>query len=89
MTYPSILFGLIISLLIGAAFHLWRGGGFGRLVLYLFLGWAGFWAGHFLSSYLGWEFGRLGPLHLGAALAASLVFLVAGHWLSRIEVERY
>jgi hypothetical protein len=89
MTYPSILFGLLISSLYGASFHLWRGGGFGRLLLYLVLGWAGFWAGHALASYLDWTFYKLGPLHLGTASITSFVFLLAGHWLSKIEVERY
>jgi hypothetical protein len=53
MSLPSILFGVLLSTLYGAAFHLWRGGGLGRLVLYLVLGWIGFWAGQILASSLG------------------------------------
>jgi hypothetical protein len=88
MTYPSLLFGMLISTIYGTLFHLWRGGGLGRLLLYLILGWAGFWVGHSLAAYLGWEFDRIGPLHVGAGTAASFIFLAAGYWLSLVEVER-
>jgi hypothetical protein len=88
MTLPALLFGFIVSTLYGAAFHLWRGGGAGRLILYLVLGWAGFWIGHIAAGWLGWTFGSLGPLHLGMATLTSLVFLGLGYWLSLIEIER-
>jgi hypothetical protein len=89
MTYPSVLFGLLLAILYGAVFHLWRGGGFGKLLLYFVLAIAGFWAGHFLAAYLEWSFDTLGPLHLGTASAGSFLFLFIGHWLSLVEVERH
>jgi hypothetical protein len=89
MTYPSLLLGFLIASLLGAAFHLWRGGSFGRLLLYLVLGWIGFWAGHFLAGYMEWTYDRVGPLHAGTGAIASLLLLMVGHWLSKIEVERY
>ena len=88
MTLPSLIFGLLLSSLYGAAFHLIRGGNLGRLLLYLILAWAGFWAGHFLGGALGWTFAGLGPLNLGMATVVSLLFLVVGHWLSLVEVQR-
>jgi hypothetical protein len=88
MNLPSILFGVVISTLLGAAFHLLRGGGLGRLILYLVLGWVGFWAGQILAMQLGWGFGTLGSLHLGTAILTGLVFLGIGYWLSLVEVER-
>lgn len=88
MTIPALLIGMLIATLTGAAFHLWRGGGFGRLVLYLVLGWIGFWAGHLIGQRLGWTFGSLGPLRLGMAILTSLVFLLVGHWLSLVEVNK-
>jgi uncharacterized membrane protein YeaQ/YmgE (transglycosylase-associated protein family) len=88
MTTPSLLFGLVLSTLYGSIFHLWRGGGFGRLLLYIILGWFGFWAGHFLSDYYQWTFGLLGPLHVGAATIGSIIFLLIGYWLSLVEVDR-
>ena len=88
MTLPTFLFGLLLSTLYGAAFHLWKGGGFGRLILYLFLGWIGFWAGHLIAGQLDWTFDSLGQLHFGTATACSLLILSAGHWLSLVQVER-
>jgi hypothetical protein len=88
MKLPSILMGILISTLIGAAFHLLRGGGLGRLILYLLLGWVGFWAGQLAAVQLQWSFWTIGQLHLGMAAAGSLLFLSIGHWLSLIDVEK-
>jgi len=88
MSIPTIIFGMIIASLYGAAFHFWRGGGLGKLFLYLLLGWAGFWVGDMLGRQLGWSFASLGPLHLGMATIGSGIFLMVGHWLSLVQVER-
>jgi hypothetical protein len=88
MTVPALLFGMLISTLYGALFHLWRGGGVGRLILYLILGWAGFWIGQALANQLNWTFGSLGTLRLGMATLTSALFLGIGYWLSLVEVDR-
>ncbi len=88
MTIPAFLFGFLISTLYGAAFHLWRGGGAGRLLFCLVLGWAGFWLGHFLGAQLGIKLLNLGPLNFGLATLFSLLFLSVGHRLSLVEVKR-
>lgn len=88
MTLPAALLGVLISTLYGALFHLWRGGGIGRLILYLILGWVGFWVGQLAGSQFNWTFASVGPLRLGAATLSSLVFLGVGYWLSLVEVER-
>lgn len=82
MTIPSVLYGILFSTMYGAAFHLWKGGKFSRLVLYILLSWVGFWIGHILASILGWTFLSIGPLHLGMATLGSALFLFVGHWLS-------
>jgi hypothetical protein len=87
MTLPAFLFGLLVSTLYGAAFHVWRGGGFWRLVLYILLSWGGFWAGHFAGSRMGLEFGQVGPLQIGAGTAAAVIFLLVGYWLSLVKVQ--
>jgi len=87
MTTPVLLFGIVISTLLGAAFHLWRGGGAGKLLLYLILGWLGFWGGHLVGNLIGWTFGSIGQLRLGMAILAGVAFLVIGHWLSLVDVE--
>ncbi|MEW5829493.1 MAG: hypothetical protein AB1846_11425 [Chloroflexota bacterium] len=88
MTLPSILLGVVLSTLYGAAFHLLRGGSLGRLALYLVLSWAGFWIGHFAAGALGWSFVPVGALEAGFATLGSLLFLGLGYWLSLVEIER-
>jgi hypothetical protein len=85
MTLPSFLIGIVISSLYGALFHLWRGGGLGRLVLYIILAWIGFWLGHFAGNALGWTFFSLGPLRLGMATVGAAITLGVGYWLSLVE----
>jgi hypothetical protein len=88
LTLPALIIGILISTLYGAAFHLWRGGGLRRLILYLILSWVGFWTGQFLGNLLDWHFASFGPLNLGMATIFSILFLLLGHWLSLVEVDR-
>ena len=88
MTLPTFLFGLLIALLYGAVYHLIRGGGFGRLLLYLGLSILGFAAGYFIGLWRGWIFIPLGSLNVGVSSAGSIIILVIGDWLSRIEVKK-
>ena len=84
MTFPALLFGFLLASFYGALFHLYRGGGIGRLFYYLVLSWAGFSAGQFLAASMGWVFLSVGSLHVGLASAGSLLFLIAGYWLSLV-----
>lgn len=88
MTLPSIVLGFVISTLYGAAFHLWRGGGAGRLLLYLIYSWTGFCIGNALAGLVGWDIGQVGPLKVLFASVFSLIALGLGHWLSFVEVKR-
>lgn len=88
MTIPSLVLGLIVALLIGALFHLWRDGGFMRLVFYLFLSVAGFFAGNWIGNLQGWILFPVGPLNLGMAIIGSLVLLGIGDWLSLVNARR-
>ena len=85
MTLPSLLFGILVSTLYGALFHVIRGGGAGRLSLYLLLSWIGFWVGHLLGRQFHWTFVSVGPLNLGMATIGSVVFLGIGYWLSLVN----
>lgn len=85
MTLPSLLFTLLLALLYGALYHLLRGGGFWRLVLFLILSVLGFGAGHLIGLWRGWVFLSLGPLNLGMSTLGSLVFLLLGDWLQPRE----
>lgn len=86
---PALFLGFIISTLIGALFHLWRGGGPGRLILYLVLGWLGFWFGQVLAIRFNISFASIGNLHLGMALACGVIFLFIGYWLSLVEADKH
>jgi len=88
MTLPAFLFGFLLSTLYGAAFHLWRGGNAGRMLLYLLLAWGGFWVGQIAAARLNWTFLSFGPLHIGMATLVSFIFLGLGYWLSLFEIER-
>jgi hypothetical protein len=88
MTLPSLLFGFILSSAYGAAFHLWRGGGAGHLLLDLFLAWCGFAAGQIVGDWLGLSFASLGSLHVGLATIGSLAFLLLGYWLSKTPEKK-
>ncbi len=87
LTLPAFIFGLLIASLYGAAFHLWKGGGPGKLFLYQVLSWAGFWLGQFIAMRVGISIGSVGPLRVGVATVGSLLFLFVGHWLSLIQLE--
>ena len=88
MTLPALVLGFALATLYGAVFHLWRGGGMGRLILYLILGWIGFSIGQGIATYFEWSFGKVGPLHILVATICSVIFLSVGYWLSLVEVER-
>lgn len=85
MTIPSAFLGLLIASLFGTFYHLWRGGGPGRILFYLVLAWLGFFGGHFLGGWGGWRLFFLGPLDLGMGTVGALVFLFLGDWLGRVE----
>jgi hypothetical protein len=88
MTLPALFFGLVLSSLYGAAFHLWKGGSLRKLLLFLILAWVGFWVGHLLAARLGWTFLAFGPVNTGMATLGSALVLFVGDWLSQVEVQR-
>lgn len=53
--------------------------------MYLLFAWAGFWIGHVIGGWLGWEFGRMGTLNLGMAVVMMLTALALGFWLSLFD----
>lgn len=86
MTFPAILFGIILSTAYGTAFHFWKGGSLNKLLLYVILAWLGFWIGHIVGGLIRWSFAAVGPINAGLATVGSAIFLFVGEWLGRVEV---
>lgn len=87
MTLPAFLLALLIACLYGALYHVFRGGGLWRLIFYLGLSMLGFALGYLIGYWLGLLLIPIGSMDLGSASIGSLIFLVGGDWLSRIEVK--
>ncbi|HUH98064.1 MAG TPA: hypothetical protein VLZ89_11935 [Anaerolineales bacterium] len=87
MTIPALVLAFVIALLIGAMFHLFFGGGLGRLFLYLVLSLLGFAAGQWVGAWRDWILFPIGTLNLGMATIGSLVFLFVGYWFSLVNIR--
>ncbi len=85
MTFPGFVLGATVATFLGAAFHVWRGGGLSRLLLYMGLAWGGFWGGHLLAEQANWGIFRVGPLFLGMGILGSLGILFLGYWLLVVQ----
>lgn len=85
MTIPAFIFGTTVASLMGTAFHLWRGGGFWRLVLSVVSACLGFWSGHGLAGLIGLNLGRVGPTNFFFGLVGSAVFLFVIFWLGSLS----
>jgi len=87
MTIPAFLLGSIIAAFYGALFHFIRGGGVGRLILFLFAAIASFWFGHMIANIIGFTFLSIGAVRVGFASLVTLVALIAAEWLSAVEAS--
>jgi hypothetical protein len=87
MTIPSLALGLVIALLIGALFHLFLGGGLGRLFLYLIFSLVGSAVGQAIGSWRNWILFPIGTLNLGMVIIGSLVVLIVGYWFSLVKIR--
>ena len=87
MSLPSLLLALVIALLLGSLYHLIRGGSLWRLLFYFGLSVLGFALGHLVGLWRGWILFPIGALNLGLSSAGSLLVLLIGDWLSRMEVR--
>ncbi len=83
MTLPTLFFGFVVASLLGALYHLWRGGGPGRILFYLVLAWIGFFGSVFLADLKGWMLFFVGQLDVGMGVLGALLILFVGDWLAR------
>ena len=73
---PTILIIAMLAAATGLIYHLWRGGGFGRLILSIGAAGLGMALGQVLSQLFGWRLIMLGEVHLIQALIGGLLVLV-------------
>ncbi len=86
-TIPALIFALIVALLLGALYHFARGGSGWKLLLFFVLSALGFAAGQAISVWRGWVLMQFGMLDVGMGTLGSVLFLLTGDWLSRIDVN--
>ena len=86
MTVPDLVLAFLVAALYGSLFHFVRGGNGWRLLFHLSLSLLGFTLGQMIGGVGNLEFFPIGSLHFGIASIASVLFLIVGEWLSRIEV---
>jgi uncharacterized membrane protein YeaQ/YmgE (transglycosylase-associated protein family) len=82
LTFPVLVFGSIVGLLIGALFHLVAGGKLIRLIFCLIFGWIGFWVGNYFSQRFEIQIYQYGLISYGTSIIASLIFAAGGYWIS-------
>jgi NhaP-type Na+/H+ or K+/H+ antiporter len=84
---PGLALSVLIATAYGAAFHLWRGGGSGKLLRYLMAAWGGFALGQVIGWLGGWEFWVLGQVHMAEGTLGSLALMLITHWLIALPSE--
>ncbi|MBT3338530.1 MAG: hypothetical protein HN855_11085 [Anaerolineae bacterium] len=88
MTIPSFLLAFVIASLYGALYHLWRGGGPGRILFYLVLAWFGFLGANFLATWQAWHLLPIGSVDIGIGTLGALISLFLGDWLALTNTEQ-
>lgn len=89
MPTPTITFGILLAILLGALFHLVRGGDSKRLLIYLAISLAGFWLGDTIGYFTGWSILHIGLLNTGTAILFSVLLMVGGELLlNRLEAKK-
>jgi len=79
---PGLLFAVILATAYGAAFHLWRDGGYGMLIRYLLAAWGGFALGQLVGWLAGWEWAMIGQIHVTEGTLGSGLLMTLVHWLA-------
>jgi len=78
---PYFVLAVLIGLIYGAIFHLWRGKRVKDIVYYSGAGVVGFGLGQTLGVMLGRQVFSVGPLHIIEASLASWLVLFLARWL--------
>ncbi len=73
---PTILFIAILAVATGLIYHLWRGGGFVRLLVSIVAAGIGMAIGQVLSQFFGWRLIVLGEVQLVPVIIGGVLALV-------------
>ena len=76
-----MVLSMLISTACGAAFHAWRGEGYGKLAWYLLAAGLGFALGQLAGWLIGWDIAMIGHVYMLEGLAGSLTMLVLSSWI--------
>ncbi len=85
MTAPALFYNFLLATLLGSVFHLWKGGGAGRLLFLLVLSWLGFYLGHLAGTYWNIKFLMIGPVQSGIGTLGSILLLIVGNWFTQLD----
>jgi hypothetical protein len=88
MTIHAILLAFVIATLLGALFHLIRGGSVRRLGIFILSANLSFFLGHVLSEIIHWQLLRLGSINLFPAMLATILGLILTTALAGEETPR-
>lgn len=81
MIPPSLLLMLVISVLYGALFYLWKGKTWSDLLLFMLVAMIGLLLGQIIAYLLGLDVARLGQLHLIEGTIFAWLLMLAIAWL--------
>jgi len=87
MTIPSFIFSFLVASFWGAAFHFWKGGSGGRLLLNLILSWIGFFLGNWIGRSWEISFLMIGPFSGGFGSLGSLILLFFSNWIIQLDAQ--
>ena len=72
---PALLLSIFIAVGLGLVYHLWRGGGFFRLLVSIVAAWVGMALGHLIGVFFNWRLMLIGELHVVEGLIGALLVL--------------
>ena len=87
MNSAAVIYGFLIATFLGAAFHFWKGGGGGRLVINMILSWLGFFLGNWIGTSQGLSFLMIGPISGGFGVLGSLILLFISNWIIQLDSQ--
>jgi len=80
---PAVIIILILSILYGALFHLWKGKTWRDVGLFILVALAGFIVGQLLGVFLQLDFLKLGQVHIIEGTLFAWLLMLAFVWLRR------